>query len=91
MGNQATGTILDTVFRIAEISAAAVAQCVQRAVAEQTAEAVGIADLVAGEILTFSILIEIVIWHTVSPFLSLLFLSDTDIMIFRGGNYEDSH
>ena len=56
MGNQAVGAVLDSFFRVTEVSSAVRSQHVEGAVAEQTAETSRIRDPVAGEIFTFRIL-----------------------------------
>ena len=48
MREQAAGTVLDSVLRIAETAAAATSECVQRAVAEQAAKGLGIRPRVTG-------------------------------------------
>ena len=60
---QTIGAVLHAVFRIAEIAAAPVAQCIQRAVTEKTVEIVRVCTFMAGEIFAGSILKEIVICH----------------------------
>ena len=63
VGDQTVGAVLDPLGGIFEISAAFISQRVQRAVAEQSAEGLGIGALVAGKILAFTVLVEIVMRH----------------------------
>ena len=66
VGPQAGGTIFDTAFCISEISAAAVAQTIQRTVAKQAAEGCRVCRLMAGKIFTFSVLKKIIMAHMVT-------------------------
>ena len=56
-------TIFDSLFRVTKTATAVFPQAVQRAVAEDTAERVGICPCVAGKVFTILILKEIIIWH----------------------------
>ena len=63
MGTQACRTVLAPLLRIPEITAAAVSQTVQRAVAENTAEGIRIRTCMAGKVLTLFMLKEVIIRH----------------------------
>lgn len=52
---KAGGAVLNAVFHDAKIAAASAAQRVKRAIAEKAVEALGVAALVAGEILARSV------------------------------------
>ena len=67
MGPEAPGTVLDALFRIAEIAAAAIPQGIQGAVAENAAKGLGICTLVTGEVFTFPMLKKIIICHRNPP------------------------
>ena len=67
VGTQAPGAVLDAIADITEAAPAPVAQSVQRAVAEQAAEALRVSPLVTGEVLAFLILKKIVMTHESSP------------------------
>ena len=63
VGAQAVGAVLDALGIVAKIAAAAVAQGVKRAIAEQAAEGLRVRAGVAGVILTFLILEKIIMSH----------------------------
>lgn len=67
MRNQAVGAVLDPLLRIGKVAPALVAQCIQRTVAKQAAEAIFIHTLMAGKIFTFFILKKIVVGHILPP------------------------
>ena len=68
VGAQAKGAVLDALFRITEISAAAIPQGVQRTVAEQAAEPLRVRVGMAGKKLTFPILEKIIMAHWIISF-----------------------
>ena len=55
MGKLAVGAVLDAVFRVLKITVAVFAQRVQRAIAEQAVEILGIGIFVAGEVFTCTV------------------------------------
>ena len=61
--DQTVGAVLDSLCSVFEVSTAFVSQRVQRAVAEQSAEGLGIGALMTGEVFAFPVLIEIVMAH----------------------------
>ena len=63
MGDQTVGAVLDPLGGILEVAAAFISQRVQRAVAEQSAEGLGIGAFVAGEIFAFPVLGKVVMGH----------------------------
>ena len=63
VGKQAAGAILNAVFRVSKIAAAAIAQGIQRTVAEHTVKAFLICALMAGEIFAGGMLKELIIVH----------------------------
>ena len=71
MRETAGRAVLDAASRVGKRAAAAFAQRVQRAVAEQTVEALRVSPRMAGEEFTFTILKKlIVLAHSASPILS---------------------
>ena len=60
MRDQAETAVFDPLFRIAEIAPAALAQRIQRTVAEQTIKPIGIRPRMAGKKLTFLIAVKLV-------------------------------
>ena len=62
------GTILDPAFSILKIAAAALSECIQRAVAEQTVETFRICCFMAGENLTFPVTEVFVMFHLFPAF-----------------------
>ena len=73
MGFYAAGAVLDSIFRIGKTSAAAVAQRIQRAIAEQAVEVFFLYTLMAGKIFTVPVLEKFVVLHH-----SLLIPQSTD-------------
>ena len=65
--NQAGRAILNTLFGVRKITAASVTQCIQWAIAKQTAKIFSIGTLVAGKILAGAVLEEIVVCHCLTP------------------------
>ena len=63
VGYQAVGTILNAVVGIDKIAAAFIAQAIQRAIAEQTAEFILVHTLMAGKKFALLILEKIVMGH----------------------------
>ena len=63
VGAQATGAILNAIGGISEVAAAVFAQGVKGTIAKHTAKAVWVSPLMAGEIFTLSVLVEIVVRH----------------------------
>ena len=72
MRTQASGTVLDPLFRISKASPAAVPKGIQRAKAEQAAEAVGIGMLMAGKIFTGFILKTVMSGHSLLLFIFMM-------------------
>ena len=73
MGFCTIAAVLDAIFRISKAAATLIAQCVQRAVAEQAVELPVLYSLVAGKVLTFSVLKKLILLHN-----SLLIPLSTD-------------
>ena len=63
VGDQTVRAVLDSFGGIFKVTAAFVAQRVQRAVAKQSAESFGIGAFMTGKIFAFPVLIEIVMAH----------------------------
>ena len=73
MGSEAIGTVLNSLFGIGKIASAPVTQRIERTVAEQAAEPLGICAGMAGKILASLILNKIVICHKDRSFLYFFF------------------
>jgi len=56
MGKQTAGAVFDPLFCVSEASSAFFAQCVQRAVTEQTVKVLRVSGFVAGETLAGGVL-----------------------------------
>ena len=67
MGTQAVGAVLDPIGRIAKAAAALIAQSIQGAIAEQTAEGIRVCAPVTGEIFAILILKKIIMGHKNAP------------------------
>ena len=65
VGPQAAGAVLDAGFGVGKLAAAPIPKGIQRAVAEQAAEAIRIRALMAGKVLALLMLKKIVICHFV--------------------------
>ena len=76
MGLQTTGTIFDAIGQVLKSAAALISQRIKGAVAKQAAERFRIRTLMAGKILAFPVLEEIIIRH-ITP-LSMGILSAAD-------------
>lgn len=63
MGYQTACAVFNSLLGIGEIAAASISQCIQWAIAEQAAEMFRIAGFMAGKVLTFLILKEIIMGH----------------------------
>ena len=64
MRAKTVAAVFNSLICIAEITTALISQAIQRAIAEQAAEGLRIRPFVAGEVLTFPVLEEIVIRHS---------------------------
>ena len=64
VGLQALGAVLDAIFRVCKAAAAFVAQGIQGAVAEQTAEGFRVSALMAREIFALLVLEKIIVRHS---------------------------
>ena len=68
MGNQAARAVFDALFGIGKVTAAAIAQGIQRAITKQATEGFRIGIFMARKILALLMLKKIVMSHEMSPF-----------------------
>jgi len=66
VGPKSRGAIFNSFLRIPEIATTVFSQAVQGAIAENTAERIGICAGMAGKIFTLAMLEKIVVWHILS-------------------------